>query len=115
MRELENCIQYMVAVNSGPLLHVADLPSALQNHRIQEKSQHLAAAKRPDPSITGQIPKSLWAHALKTFGSASLATEWFSARCGALGNRAPIDTISYKNGRAEIDRILGCIDYGMIA
>src|ERR1700722_10707750 len=32
IRELENCVQHMVAINSGPLLHVADLPSSLQNH-----------------------------------------------------------------------------------
>src|SRR6185369_14015765 len=31
IRELENCIQHMAAVNSGPLLHASDLPSALQN------------------------------------------------------------------------------------
>ena len=34
----------MVAINSGPLLHVADLPSNLQNHLIQKKSQYLMAA-----------------------------------------------------------------------
>src|SRR5580700_206269 len=41
IRELENCIQHMAAINSGPLLHVADLPSALQNHMAQKKSQYL--------------------------------------------------------------------------
>ena len=44
IRELENCIQHMVAINSGPLLHVADLPSNLQNHLIEKKSQYLTAA-----------------------------------------------------------------------
>jgi len=44
VRELENCIQHMLAINSGPLLHVADLPSNLQNHIIQKKSQYLMAA-----------------------------------------------------------------------
>src|SRR5712671_4818872 len=44
IRELENCIQHMVAINSGPLLHGADLPSHLQNHLIQKKSQYLTAA-----------------------------------------------------------------------
>ena len=44
VRELENCTQHMVAVNSGPLLHLADLPSALQNHLIEKKSQYLTAA-----------------------------------------------------------------------
>jgi DNA-binding NtrC family response regulator len=34
----------MVAINSGPLLHVADLPSNLQNHLHQKKSQYLSAA-----------------------------------------------------------------------
>lgn len=44
IRELENCVQHMVAVNSGPLLHVADLPTALQNLVAQRKSQYLVAA-----------------------------------------------------------------------
>lgn len=44
IRELENCVQHMVAVNSGPLLHVEDLPSALKNHLMQKKSQYLMAA-----------------------------------------------------------------------
>ncbi len=43
IRELENCVQHMVAVNSGPLLHAADLPSNLQNHLLQKKTQYLTA------------------------------------------------------------------------
>ena len=33
VRELQNSIERMVALNTGPWLHVADLPSALQNHQ----------------------------------------------------------------------------------
>ena len=36
VRELQNSIERMVALNTGPWLHVADLPSALQNHRVAE-------------------------------------------------------------------------------
>ncbi len=53
IRELENCIQHMVAINSGPLLHVADLPTNLQNHLIQKKSQYLMAAASAYPSNSG--------------------------------------------------------------
>jgi|SRR5579871_3099559 len=49
IRELENCIQHMAAINSGPLLHVADLPSALQNHHAQKKSQSLTAVASAQP------------------------------------------------------------------
>jgi DNA-binding NtrC family response regulator len=52
IRELENCIQHMVAINSGPLLHVADLPSNLQNHLREKKSQYLMAAASALPSTT---------------------------------------------------------------
>lgn len=38
VRQLEHCIQHMVAVNSGPFLHVGDLPTALQNHLTQNSS-----------------------------------------------------------------------------
>jgi DNA-binding NtrC family response regulator len=44
VRELENCVQHMVAISSGPLLHVTDLPSSLQNFRLQRRSQFLAVA-----------------------------------------------------------------------
>jgi DNA-binding NtrC family response regulator len=51
IRELENCIQHMAAINSGPLLHVADLPSALQNHLAQKKSQYLTVAATAQPPV----------------------------------------------------------------
>ncbi|MEQ1886263.1 MAG: sigma-54 dependent transcriptional regulator [Bryobacteraceae bacterium] len=44
IRELENCVQHMVAISSDPLLHVSQLPSNLQNHIAQKKSQYLMAA-----------------------------------------------------------------------
>jgi len=44
IRELENCIQHMVAVNTGPLLHVPDLPSMLQNHLAAKRAQYFSAA-----------------------------------------------------------------------
>ena len=44
VRELENSIQHMVAINSGPLLHVGDLPSMLQNHLIAKRSQSMSVA-----------------------------------------------------------------------
>ena len=44
IRELENCVQHMMAVNSGPLLHAADLPSALLNFVAQQKSHYMTMA-----------------------------------------------------------------------
>jgi DNA-binding NtrC family response regulator len=44
VRELENSIQQMVAINSGPLLHIADLPSPIQNFMVAKRAQCLAAA-----------------------------------------------------------------------
>jgi DNA-binding NtrC family response regulator len=44
VRELENSIQQMVAINTGPLLHVADLPSPIQNFMVAKKAQSMAAA-----------------------------------------------------------------------
>jgi DNA-binding NtrC family response regulator len=52
IRELENCIQHMAAVNSGPLLHAADLPSALQNFVAQRKSQYMVAAAGAHETVT---------------------------------------------------------------
>lgn len=44
IRELENCIRHMVSVNSGPLLHDADLPSTIRNYFCGESARALAAA-----------------------------------------------------------------------
>ena len=44
IRELENCIQQMVAINTGPLLHVTNLPTQIQNHLIQRKPMAMAMA-----------------------------------------------------------------------
>jgi len=48
VRELENCVQHMAAINSGPLLHLADLPSNLRNYLTEKKSQYLMAAAGTD-------------------------------------------------------------------
>jgi len=57
IRELENCIQHMMAVNSGPLLHAADLPSALLNFVAQQKSQYMTmAAGASAPTLTENAP-----------------------------------------------------------
>jgi DNA-binding NtrC family response regulator len=42
VRELENMIQQMVAVRTGPLLHLTDLPSPLQNHLYARRGPSLA-------------------------------------------------------------------------
>ena len=39
VRQLEHCIQHMVAVNSGPVLHSRDLPTMLINHLQQPSDQ----------------------------------------------------------------------------
>jgi DNA-binding NtrC family response regulator len=72
VRELENAVERMVAMNSGPLLHTGDLPSALQNDLDARRSSiplaaaatHQAAARdvRPLPArVCGaeSVPPSL--------------------------------------------------------
>jgi transcriptional regulator with PAS, ATPase and Fis domain len=39
VRELENSMQHMIAINSGPLLHIPDLPSAILNYTTAHKAQ----------------------------------------------------------------------------
>ena len=58
IRELENCVQHMMAVNSGPLLHAADLPSALLNFAAQQKSQYMtmAATVGDAPVLMDAVP-----------------------------------------------------------
>ncbi|MDQ2898427.1 MAG: sigma-54 dependent transcriptional regulator [Acidobacteriota bacterium] len=61
VRELQNCIARMAAMNSGPLLHTADLPSALQNSMIAGRAGQasIAAAATFDggpPVRPGVVP-----------------------------------------------------------
>ena len=68
IRELENCVQHMLAVNSGPLLHVGDLPSPLLNRIPGESTgllslaasvnqKPLAAAAAASPAVkSGVVP-----------------------------------------------------------
>jgi two-component system, NtrC family, response regulator AtoC len=53
IRELENCIQHLVAINSGPLLHINDLPSSLQNHYLARQGRAMAAAVGIGPVTAG--------------------------------------------------------------
>lgn len=121
VRELESCIRHMASVSTGQVLDTKDFPPDIQHFLSTIGGTSLFGGTRNPldfstfDRLSRQIPKSLWAHALQTFGSASLATEWFLAACGALDNRAPIDAIRSEDGRQEVDRVLGCIDYGMIA
>src|SRR5678815_5988554 len=52
VRELENCVQHMAAINSGPLLHLGDLPSNLRNFLTEKKSQYLMTAAGADFTAT---------------------------------------------------------------
>jgi DNA-binding NtrC family response regulator len=44
IRELENMVQQMLAIHSGPLLHIADLPTTLKNFQTIRRSMPMAAA-----------------------------------------------------------------------
>jgi DNA-binding NtrC family response regulator len=49
VRQLEHCVQHMVAVNSGPELHLRDLPTALLNHVNQQEPGLVAMANAVGP------------------------------------------------------------------
>ena len=51
VRQLEHCIQHMVAVNSGPELHLRDLPTALLNHLHQQEPGIVAMANAVGPQV----------------------------------------------------------------
>jgi DNA-binding NtrC family response regulator len=44
IRELENMVQQMLAIHSGPLLHIADLPTTLKNFQTIRRGMPMAAA-----------------------------------------------------------------------
>ena len=74
-RSSENCVQHMVAfINAGPMLHTADLPSAIQNH-------HGSTAVSPDEhSDTGMDRGSLEAtDQLPGHGGPPAGTPWYAS------------------------------------
>jgi two-component system response regulator HydG len=44
VRELENCIERACALSSGPVLHMGDLPTQLQDHHRQSQAPSIQAA-----------------------------------------------------------------------
>jgi hypothetical protein len=62
-----------------------------------------------------EVSPSLLAHLLETFGSEPTARSWLSSQCGALNNRTPLEVIQAEGNDKEVERILNCIDYGMLA
>jgi DNA-binding NtrC family response regulator len=56
VRELQNCLERMTAVNSGPLLHTADLPSQVQYAIHANRTSAMAAVAGGGLSGDGVIP-----------------------------------------------------------
>jgi len=54
VRELQHALERAFALSSGPVLHLGDLPTQLQNARIErEHSQPIAAV--PEPALTVEV------------------------------------------------------------
>jgi len=86
-------------------VHSADLVEKIKEARTKYSPAGTRLRKLPH----------LMAHAIETFGSAAVAEVWLSSECGALNNQTPTEFIQSTGNEAEVERILGCIDYGMIA
>lgn len=56
IRELENCIQHMIAMNSGPVLHTGDLPTAVLNRMNLPLPQFTMAAAAGAGAGAGGYP-----------------------------------------------------------
>ena len=65
VRELKNCLERMMAFNSGPLLHFADLPSALVNHVRAQTMGGLAAVAGGETVRSGWLENVVPLHELE--------------------------------------------------
>ena len=54
VRELENAVQQMVALTSGPLLHIHDLPSSIRNRPIKLDARGVAASALGNHGPSGE-------------------------------------------------------------
>ncbi|WP_255484255.1 sigma-54 dependent transcriptional regulator [Granulicella sp. 5B5] len=57
VRELEHSIERACALSSGPVLHLGDFPTQLQNHREHMQHRHEPATPAPSAVIIGALPK----------------------------------------------------------
>ena len=62
-----------------------------------------------------RVSTKLLIHAAETFGSEQSARRWLMSECGALDNRTPLQFIEDAGDDTRVERVLDCIDYGMIA
>lgn len=100
VRQLENCIQRMVALNSGPLLHTIELPSMVLNHqREQRAAQVFAAAAVGPPSAvsTGHVRTRLPASSPPTAPGTGM-DERMPIPLSELERRAIIEALEYTKG-----------------
>lgn len=83
IRELQNCLERMMSLNSGPLLHFADLPSSVVNHARAGAgvATAMAVGGAVAPTAPGVIPlheleKQAIVHALEyTRGDRTVAAQ----------------------------------------
>ncbi|MDX2154787.1 MAG: sigma-54 dependent transcriptional regulator [Bryobacteraceae bacterium] len=115
VRELENCILHMCAVNSGPLLHSRDLPSAIQNFRLRNCGETMAVAAGAStlpalPALPAMPPMAAALPARKPAGveGAPLA-EPPVLPLNEVERRAIINAIRYTNG----DRLMAATLLGI--
>ena len=103
VRELENSIQHMVAINSGPLLHVTELPSMVQNQLIARKSQFMSVAVGSHP--LAKPPQEAASHEHRAAGSESMRT---IIPLTQMERQAILDALEYTKGdRAVAATLLG--------
>lgn len=108
VRELEHSIQHMVAINSGPLIHTADLPSMLQNHLLAKRTHSLAvgAAAGLAPRYPAAVTQ---ADSMEADPSAAVAPAVSPVvPLMEMERRAIIDALEYTKGdRAVAANLLG--------
>jgi len=83
--------------------------------RVRTPTKVLRAKRPKKVNRPAEVSATLFAQATETFGSGQTARRWLSSECGALNNRTPLKVIRESGNEAEVERILSCIDYGMIA
>ena len=71
VRELENCLERACALTSGPTVHIADLPTALQNFHAQDP---VVAVHFQTPGISSlaELEKQAILHAITTLNGDKL-------------------------------------------
>ncbi len=116
----------LVGTRAGPLAEIVEF--TVDPARMEKVLGATTTSRKADgadlvyqrPKGYGYVEQSsmqflapLLARAIEVFGNSDKATRWMGRPNRALGQKTPIEMLGTKEGRKEVEELLGRIEYGV--